>query len=87
MAIVRQPDYAGNAQGAGEIMNATVMGITLGMIVAFGFITVVGSILAWRYSVRLVRYLRNVRVIVFRLPRFVEVDEVDEVSMERVNAG
>ena len=68
-------------------MNATVMGITLGMIVAFGFITVVGSILVWRYSVRLVRYLRNVRVIVFRLPRFVEVDEVDEVSMERVNAG
>ncbi len=71
-------------------MNATVVGITLGMIVAFGFITVVGSILAWRYSVRLVRYLRNVRVIVFRLPRFVEVDEadeVDEVSMERVNAG
>ena len=67
-------------------MNTTVMGITLGMIVAFGLIAVVGSILAWRYSVRLVRYLRNVRVIVFRLPRFVEVDEFDEVPMERVNA-
>jgi len=67
-------------------MNTTVMGITLGMIVAFGLITVVGSILAWRYSVRLVRYLRDVRVIVFRLPRFVEVDEFDEVPMERVNA-
>ncbi len=36
-------------------MNATVMGITLGMIVAFGLITVAGSILAWRYSVRLAR--------------------------------
>ena len=77
-------------------MNATVMGITLGMIVAFALITVVGGILVWRYGVRLARYLRNVRVIVFRLPRFVEVDdvddvddvdEVDEVSMDRVNAA
>jgi hypothetical protein len=69
------------------------MGITLGMIVAFALITVVGSILAWRYGVRLARYLRNVRVIVVRLPHFVEVDEidgvdgVDEVSMERVDAA
>lgn len=56
----------------------TVAGITLGMVVTFGFLTVVGGITVWRFGVRSYRRVFTSA----RLPRFLQ-DEPEAYAPER----
>lgn len=57
----------------------TVAGITLGAVVAIGFLTVVGGIMAWRFGVRSYRRRPNAT-----LPRFLQYEPEAGAEQERV---
>lgn len=54
----------------------TVASISLGMVVTFGFLTVVGGIMVWRFGIRSYRRIAGLGLSSTRLPRFVEPEEV-----------
>ena len=54
----------------------TVASISLGMVVTFGFLTVVGGIMVWRFGIRSYRRISGLGLSSTRLPRFVEPEEV-----------
>jgi hypothetical protein len=63
----------------------TVATISLGMVVTFGFLTVVEGIMVWRFGIRSYRRMARLGFASTRLPRFVEPEEV-HVQREPVGA-